>query len=45
MGFHFFEQPKLPAEISGKDELQLWLALFNANTEEEVKKLQEKMLS
>ena len=39
MGFHFFELPKLPEEISGKDELQLWLALFRAETEEELEQI------
>ena len=39
MGFHFFELPKLPEEISSKDELLLWLALFNAETEEELEKI------
>ena len=39
MGFHFFELPKLPEEISDSDELLLWLALFNANTEEELEQI------
>ena len=39
MGFHFFELPKLPEEISGKDELLLWLALFNAETEEDLEQI------
>ncbi len=39
MGFRFFELPKLPDEISGKDELLLWLSLFKANTEEELEKI------
>lgn len=34
MGFHFFELRKLPDEVSEKDALLLWLAQFNANTEE-----------
>ena len=38
MGFHFFELPKLPAEIDGGEQLILWLSLFNANTEEELEK-------
>lgn len=39
MGFRFFELPKLPDEISGKDGLLLWLSLFKANTEEELEKI------
>ena len=39
MGFHFFELPKLPEKISGKDELLLWLALFRAETEEELEQI------
>ena len=39
MGFHFFELPKLPEEIGNQDELLLWLALFNANTEEELEQI------
>ena len=36
MGFHFFELPKLPEEVDGKDALLLWLSLFRADTEEEL---------
>ena len=39
MGFHFFELPKLPEEISDRDELLLWLALFRAETEEELEQI------
>ena len=39
MGFHFFELPKVPAEFDQKDELLLWLSLFNARTEEDLEKL------
>lgn len=39
MGFHFFELPKLPAEISEDNALLLWMALFNADTEEELEKI------
>ena len=39
MGFYFFELPKLPGEIDEKDDLSLWLALFNANTEDDLKKI------
>ncbi len=41
MGFHFFELPKLPDKIDGKDMLLLWLALFKAETEEELEKIKE----
>ena len=41
MGFHFFELPKLPAEVSGNDMLLLWLSLFKAETEEELEKIKE----
>ncbi len=37
---HFFELPKLPEVVSAEDELKLWLALFNANTEEDLAKLE-----
>ena len=37
---HYFELPKLPEIISAKDELKLWLALFNAETEEELAKIE-----
>lgn len=40
MGFHFFELRKLPDSVSEKDALLLWLALFNANTEEDLEKIQ-----
>lgn len=39
MGFHFFELPKLPAEISESNMLLLWLSLFKAETEEELEKI------
>jgi len=39
MGLHFFELPKLPSDISGKDMLLLWLSLFKANTVEELGKI------
>jgi predicted transposase/invertase (TIGR01784 family) len=39
MGFHFFELPKLPKDISEKNMLLLWLALFKAETEEELEKI------
>ncbi len=36
----FFELPKLPEVENDEDELKLWLALFNANTEEDLAKLE-----
>jgi predicted transposase/invertase (TIGR01784 family) len=39
MGFHFFELPKLPKDISENNMLLLWLALFKAETEEELAKI------
>ena len=39
--WHFFELPKLGKEINIDDELNLWLKLFDTNTEEDIKKLQE----
>lgn len=41
MGFQFFELPKLPGDISGKNMLLLWLSLFKAETEEELEKIKE----
>ena len=38
---HFFELTKLPTTIDKNDLLVLWLALFKANTEEELKKIAE----
>jgi predicted transposase/invertase (TIGR01784 family) len=35
----YFELSKLPPLVAGDDELKLWLALFNATTEEELIKL------
>jgi predicted transposase/invertase (TIGR01784 family) len=40
MTLHFFELKKLPKEISKDNLLLLWLALFKANTEEELLKIQ-----
>lgn len=37
---HFFELPKLPKDISREDELKLWLNLFNAETEEDLEKIE-----
>jgi len=37
---HFFELPKLPEVVDKNDLLLLWLALFKANTEEELKQIE-----
>jgi len=37
---HFFELPKLPKSITKDDGLKLWLSLFNAETEEELKQIE-----
>ena len=37
---HYFELPKLPKTISKDDSLKLWLSLFNAETEEELKQIE-----
>ena len=39
MVLHFFELEKLPEEIDKDDILLLWLALFKADTEEELKRI------
>lgn len=41
MGFHFYELPKLPADVSEDNMLLLWLSLFKAETEEELEKIKE----
>jgi predicted transposase/invertase (TIGR01784 family) len=38
---HYFELTKLPEAIDANDELQLWLALFKAETEEELKQIED----
>ena len=38
---HYFELPKLPKAINKDDRLKLWLSLFNAETEEELKQIEE----
>jgi predicted transposase/invertase (TIGR01784 family) len=40
MSLHFFELPKLPKEVSADDELRLWLKLFDAETEEELRQIE-----
>jgi predicted transposase/invertase (TIGR01784 family) len=37
---HYFELPKLPETVDAEDSLGLWLALFNAETEEELKQIE-----
>ena len=41
MGFHFFELPKLPADVDDNNMLLLWLSLFKAETEEDLEKINE----
>jgi hypothetical protein len=43
-GLHFFELPKMPEveQINPESEKDLWLALFNAKTEEELQNLTNK---
>jgi predicted transposase/invertase (TIGR01784 family) len=38
---HFFELPKLPEISGGSGELELWLALFNTETEEEMRRIEK----
>jgi len=37
---HYFELPKLPKVVNADDGLKLWLALFRAETEEELKQIE-----
>ena len=37
---HYFELPKVPKTLTKDDELKLWLSLFNAKTEEELKQIE-----
>ncbi len=37
---HYFELPKLPELVNADDGLRLWLTLFNAETEEDLAKLE-----
>ncbi len=39
MGFHFFELPKLPETINETNEMEMWLSLFKAETEEDLEKI------
>jgi predicted transposase/invertase (TIGR01784 family) len=40
MSLHFFELKKIPEDISANNMLLLWLALFRAETEEELKQIE-----
>ena len=40
MSLHYFELPKLPEVVNTDDELKLWLALFKAETEEELQQIE-----
>jgi hypothetical protein len=40
MSLHYFELPKLPGTVNADDNLGLWLSLFNAETEEELKQIE-----
>ncbi|MDR1580126.1 MAG: Rpn family recombination-promoting nuclease/putative transposase [Synergistaceae bacterium] len=40
MALIFFELPKLPKEMSADDESRLWLKLFNAETEEDLRQIE-----
>ncbi|GHV35384.1 hypothetical protein FACS18949_13250 [Clostridia bacterium] len=41
MSLHYFELPKLPKSVDADNGLELWLALFNADTEEELKQIED----
>jgi predicted transposase/invertase (TIGR01784 family) len=38
---HYFELPKLPEIVGANDELKLWLSLFKAETEEDLKQIEK----
>jgi hypothetical protein len=40
MSLHYFELPKLPELADTDNGLKLWLALFNADTEEDLKQIE-----
>ena len=40
MSMHYFELPKLPETVNADDGLKLWLTLFKAETEEELKQIE-----
>jgi predicted transposase/invertase (TIGR01784 family) len=39
MSLHYFELPKLPKTVNADDTLQLWLKLFDAETEQELQQI------
>jgi predicted transposase/invertase (TIGR01784 family) len=41
MSLHYFELPKLPKTVNADNGLELWLSLFNAETEEELKLIKD----
>jgi hypothetical protein len=45
MSLRYFELPKLPEVIDANNKLELWLSLFKAETEEELKKIEETEVS
>jgi len=45
MALHFFELKKLPEDISDKNMVKLWLALFKAETQEELDKIKSMEVS
>jgi predicted transposase/invertase (TIGR01784 family) len=45
MSLRYFELPKLPKVIDANNKLELWLSLFKAETEEELKKIEETEVS
>jgi hypothetical protein len=38
---HYYELPKVPQSIDRSDEQRLWLALFQADTEEQLRQIEE----
>ena len=40
MSLHYFELPKLPGSVGAENGMELWLTLFNAETEEELAKIE-----
>lgn len=40
MSLHYFELPKLPDVVESGNELNLWLKLFQAETEEDIKRIE-----
>jgi hypothetical protein len=40
MSLHYFELPKIPSIVSADNGKELWLTLFNAETEEELTKIE-----